>query len=181
MLIDLVWTKEHAHLRERADWITEFNTTNGNLVVTYTFPDEKVFRTQVAERVHSGVYWAWNLWNDIETYTHWSVEHPWTETQEIYKALEKASPEEADRLRELLFRTKSNYGNADDLKQVFHYGRNFVRSANPYVLEIRPVNVENNDRYMEKNGPYIGNKKKLVEVIHFAFHKLKGKEQWLRS
>jgi hypothetical protein len=178
MLQDLEWTIQNAHLRERAEWIKEFNTQDGHLLVTYEFPPDRIHQRVIAERCHQGIYWAWNLSNDIETYTEWSVEHPWTETHALANAImAESDPEKAHQLRELLFRTKSNYGNADNFQQIVYYGKGFIRSPNPYVLEVRQVDVSGSegDRYLDKNGPYIGKVKwigDLKQVIHFAYHKL---------
>jgi hypothetical protein len=189
MLIDLEWTKQYAHLRERAEWIKEFNTQDGHLIVTYEYPpnvdvgrnESRIYKRCVAERIHKGVYWANNLWNDIEAYTHWSVEHPFTGTKALFDLIEKApTKEEMRKLREALLRMKGNYGNADSFKQIFRYGRLFIRSPNPYVLEVRSIDVSgpDGDRYLDKNGSYIGKKKPfdLKEVVFFNFHKLIQKD-----
>lgn len=173
MLIDLEWTKEYL---KNPEWITSFKTEKGDLDVAFVYPENnKEFQIKIAKRIHTGIYVAWNLWNDIEIYTKWEVEHPWTETKTIWDKLQKAEGEEALSLRDMLLKTKTTYGNADNLKQIIQYGRTFIKSADPYVVELHLVDVENNDRYLDKNGPYIGKKKNLNEVIHFNFHKLKNK------
>ena len=188
MLVDLEWTLEHAGKREHTEWIKEFNTNDGHLYMVVEFPpsvnmqnDEfRIWKRFVAERAGKGVYWACNLWNDIETYTNWSVEHPWEESKKVWDAMVEAREagdlEGHANLRDKLLRFKKVYGNADNLKQVFKYGHQFINGKHPYVLEIRTHDVSgpDGDRYLDKNGGYIGKKRvvDLKEIVHFSFHKI---------
>ncbi len=189
MLVDLEWTLDHAHVRERTEWIKEFNTEGGSLVITVEFPPDvkgapRIWRRTVAERVHKGVYWSWDMWNSIEFYTNWSVEHPWDEQKRVFDAMcearKRGDEEEHERLRERFRRFQSEYGNVDNLKQVFRRGHTFIQSPHPYVLEIRQVDVSgpDGDRYFSKNGGYHGAKKiaEVNEVLHYSFHKLTDKK-----
>jgi hypothetical protein len=195
MLIDLQWDIKYAHGRMRTEFFTEFNTQNGHLITTFEFPPseaingERVFRHCVAERIHQGVYWANNLYNDILNYTEWEVEHKWTESHRLIKLMEQAKLKgndgEWEKQRTLFFRecNKKYYGTADNLKQVFKCGSVFIRSQNPYVLSIFTIDPKKTDldRYFDKNGGYIGTKKKVWEteepLIHFNFNKLIPKQQ----
>ncbi len=191
MLVDLEWTLDNAHNRERTDWIKEFNTDNGHLFVVYEFPptekeEKKIWKRFVAERIHKGVYWAWDLWNDVENYTKWSVEHPYEAPKKIWDAMviahQSGDKVEHARLRDQLMRFKKEYGNADNFKQVFKYGHGFVNSKDPYVLQvgIKDVSGPDSDRYFDKNGGYIGKEKwigNLKQVLHFQFHKLIDKRR----
>lgn len=173
VLQDLEWTIRHAHMRERVEYLKEFDTRGGNLIVTYEYPpkDEKsrIFTRKVATRASKGIYWAWDLSNDIELYTNWSVEHPFNETHRLYDAITKApTPEEAEVLRQSLWRMKTTYGDADSLKQIIHHGRAFVNSADPYVLQIRRVDRRDGE-------PYIGVRKKSDQFVRFQFHRLMKK------
>jgi len=189
MLVDLEWTLEHAHVREHTEWIKEFNTDSGSLIITVEFPPDvkgepRIWRRTVAERVHRGIYWSYDLWNTIEFYTNWSVEHPWDEQRRIFDAMcaarERGDTPLLDRLRDRFRRIQPEYGNVDNLRQVFKKGHTFIQSPHPYVLEIRQVDVSGpeGDRYFSKNGGYQGakNQWEVKEVLHYAFHKLTDKK-----
>ena len=191
MLVDLEWTLKYAAEREHVEWIKKFDTENGHLQMTVEFPPEiekrpqsRIWHRTVAERVGKGVYWANNLWNDVETYTEWRVVHPWNESKKIFDAMceahKRGDTKEHERLRDEFRRIKEEYGNADELRQVFKYGHRFIQSPDPYVLEIHTADVSGpeGDRYLSKNGSYIGKKKMkdLKEVLHFSFHKLERKD-----
>lgn len=171
MLIDLEWDKEQNHNFKK--YVTNFNTENGGLVVDFNYPNsDKTYTNRVATRFHKGIYYGFDLWNSIEMFTSWEVEHPWTELKKVITALETSDEEEAARFQKLIAYSKSEYGNADNLKQIFRYGRKFIYGEHPYALGIYYKNIENDDRFLDKNGPYIGNLKNPKEIVHFSFFKL---------
>src|SRR6185312_205441 len=116
MLVDLEWKLTNDK------YVKEFDTSDGNLLITYKIKEE-IFKRYIARRMAKGVYYAFNLWNDIEEYTDWEVVNQFGEQKKIFDQIIESSKNgdkvQADTLRDLLKRFKNEYSNADDLKQVF--------------------------------------------------------------
>lgn len=195
MLIDLEWDLKYAEGRIRANYIAEFDTTDGGLIITTSypggdFPDGKRFRTRIADRVHRGVYWSYLLYREIPNYTKWEIEYPWDAERVLFNQMCDARDDEQEheRLRDLFRRTKTTYGCADNLQQIFRQGRQCIASPSPYVLQLSLVTQEYSGGWRwHKNGPYIGRHKERGEhlretpeidnIIQFEFHKLVPKNE----
>lgn len=173
MLIDLTFKIEFGR-RYRREFVTDFRTDGGSLTVAMRMGDVAVGPTCLVQRIATGVYWSFQF-TDALDYTDWEEVNAFGEWQaefERWRALPDGPEREAARTRSL--RRHSDYGIADDLAAVLRYGREFVRSAAPHVLTLRPI--DRVDEKWHKSGPYVRSRTGRVcpepGCVAFSFHKL---------
>jgi hypothetical protein len=203
MLIDLEWklqTKAFSSLSN--DYLKEFNTDNGGLIVAYHYPEEfckfgdgiQFRRFRIAKRILKGIYCTGsNFHNEITNYTDFksgfgNFNKRQKDLNDLLKLDVNSQQHEIARQKFLLELRKipTEYGTADSLKQIYKYGKYFIKSEDPYVLSLSLLTQEDNGGFRwHKNGPYIGKHKNLGEyfsdtpeidnIIQFHFHELEKK------
>lgn len=174
MLVDLQWDVDAPHARLRREFVKDFRTDGGSLVLTLHMGGKDFGPTLYAGRLAPGVYQS-RLFTDALTYTRWREADDWGEKQAEYDRLATLpdGPEQ-ERLRLKILRRHNEFGYADTLADALRHGREFVRSPAPYALAVYwPERI---DEKWHKNGSYVraprGRWCPAVGCVHFYFHKL---------
>lgn len=179
MLVDLEWDLDAGSREFRREYVKTFDTTGGSLVITLAIGGEEHGPTCYADRLAVGVYRS-HLMTYAIRFTKWQEVHSWAEYQAEFArwtAMPDGPDREAARRRSL--RRHNEFGYADDLSQVLRYGREFVRSPNPYVLAVRyPDRI---DEKWHKNGAYVRPRRGRFcpepGCVHFHFYRLALKSE----
>lgn len=158
--------------------ITHAEAGPEGLLVKSALDGGKEHVTLHAERVQTGVYWAYGLHNMFHEHTSYEVV--------IRDGLDKTRPWKDQVFDELSW--FAQYGIADNLEQILAWkDGGFVKSDRTFVLELSEISKEHNgDFRWHKNGPYIGTQnpqyehlseeENIEKVICFHFHEVKKRE-----
>lgn len=171
MLIDLEW------INPDPEKFKNWDISNGGLSCSFVYGEEKYDHT-VAQRLCKGIYHAYGLDNSITTFTKYKRVYRFEEDRKLWDYLANIQDKksaEADTIRKKLLYRPSEYGRADDLKQIIRRGRSFLISSDPCVLEVHVYDNTEDKSY--KQGEYIGNKKSPPEVIAYNWTFLRVKNE----